>query len=63
MAVRMNLISEYISELLRLCTFFFFQLQAYRGEAWLFLGVANADALLYDEEWKKIANQYPSNFR
>ncbi len=37
--------------------------QAYRGEAWLFLGVANTDALLYDEDWKKIAREYPSNFR
>eukprot|EP01084_Bolivina_argentea_P036764 67980_1 len=36
---------------------------AYRGEAWLFLGVANTDALLYDEDWKKIVSQYPSNFR
>ncbi|GMH86771.1 hypothetical protein TrST_g13166 [Triparma strigata] len=25
---------------------------AYSGEAWLFLGVANSDALLYDDEWQ-----------
>ena len=24
----------------------------YAGEAWLFLGVANADALLYDDDWQ-----------
>ena len=26
--------------------------EAYKGLAWLFLGVANSDALLYDEEWQ-----------
>ncbi|KAK7231047.1 NADPH-hemoprotein reductase [Aureococcus anophagefferens] len=26
--------------------------EAYKGTAWLFLGVANSDALLYDEEWQ-----------
>ncbi len=62
MAVKMNLISEYISDLL-VCVCNFFTSQAYRGEAWLFLGVANTDALLYDEDWKKIVSQYPSNFR
>ena len=25
---------------------------AYKGLAWLFLGVANSDALLYDDEWQ-----------
>merc|ERR1719506_1193548 len=33
---------------------------AYSGEAWLFLGVANSDALLYDDEWQEaIANPTP----
>merc|ERR1719506_3663747 len=27
--------------------------EAYAGEAWLFLGVANSDALLYDDEWQE----------
>merc|ERR1712078_513379 len=27
---------------------------AYKGLAWLFLGVANSDALLYDEEWQEV---------
>merc|ERR1719199_1729846 len=26
--------------------------EAYKGVAWLFLGVANSDALLYDDDWK-----------
>ncbi len=34
--------------------------EAYKGEAWLFLGVANSDALLYDDEWQEaIANPTP----
>jgi ferredoxin--NADP+ reductase len=37
--------------------------EAYKGQAWLFLGVANSDALLYDEEWQDIKKSYPSNFR
>ena len=28
--------------------------EAYKGLAWLFLGVANSDALLYDDEWQEI---------
>ena len=28
--------------------------EAYKGLAWLFLGVANSDALLYDEEWQAV---------
>merc|ERR1711878_118696 len=27
--------------------------KAYKGEAWLFLGVANSDALLYDDEFQE----------
>ena len=35
----------------------------YTGLAWLFLGVANSDALLYDDEWQAIKEAYPNNFR
>merc|ERR1712228_156360 len=37
--------------------------EAYRGEAWLFLGVANSDALLYDDEFQEALKKYPENFR
>ena len=37
--------------------------RAYKGEAWLFLGVANSDALLYDDEWQAAKEKYPDNFR
>merc|ERR1712084_149640 len=37
--------------------------QAYKGQAWLFLGVANSDALLYDDEWQSVLKEYPENFR
>jgi ferredoxin--NADP+ reductase len=36
---------------------------AYQGEAWLFLGVANRDALLYDDEFSEVKAKYPKNFR
>lgn len=36
---------------------------AYKGQAWLFLGVANSDALLYDDEWQSAKEKYPDNFR
>jgi len=36
---------------------------AFKGVAWLFLGVANSDALLYDDEWQKVLKEYPENFR
>ena len=36
---------------------------AYKGQAWLFLGVANSDALLYDDEWQKALSSHPDNFR
>merc|ERR1719384_667385 len=36
---------------------------AYKGLAWLFLGVANSDALLYDDEWQEVLKKYPDNFR
>ncbi|GBG74758.1 hypothetical protein CBR_g19271 [Chara braunii] len=35
----------------------------YGGKAWLFLGVANRDALLYDEEFQSYLKKYPENFR
>jgi ferredoxin--NADP+ reductase len=37
--------------------------RAYKGTAWLFLGVANADALLYDDEWQEVKKRFPNNFR
>ncbi|KAF9620712.1 hypothetical protein IFM89_014012, partial [Coptis chinensis] len=33
------------------------------GLAWLFLGVANSDSLLYDDEFSKYLQDYPDNFR
>ena len=35
----------------------------YKGLAWLFLGVANKDALLYDDEWQASLAKHPDNFR
>ncbi|KAG7352695.1 ferredoxin-NADP+ reductase [Nitzschia inconspicua] len=37
--------------------------EAYKGQAWLFLGVANSDALLYDDEFQDVKSRYPDNFR
>jgi len=37
--------------------------EVYKGLAWLFLGVANKDALLYDDEWQSVLKSYPKNFR
>jgi len=37
--------------------------KAYKGQAWLFLGVANSDALLYDDEFQAAKAKYPDNFR
>lgn len=34
-----------------------------QGLAWLFLGVANKDALLYDDEWQSVLKSHPNNFR
>jgi ferredoxin-NADP reductase len=36
---------------------------AYSGQAWLFLGVANSDSLLYDNEWQAAKAAFPANFR
>ncbi|CAH9134663.1 unnamed protein product [Cuscuta epithymum] len=35
----------------------------FNGLAWLFLGVANNDSLLYDKEFTKYLQDYPDNFR
>merc|ERR1711865_1078613 len=35
----------------------------FKGLAWLFLGVANSDALLYDDEWQTVLKENPDNFR
>jgi len=35
----------------------------YKGQAWLFLGVANKDALLYDDEWQSVLKTHPEQFR
>jgi ferredoxin--NADP+ reductase len=37
--------------------------RAYKGEAWLFLGVANSDALLYDDEFQEAKSRFPDNLR
>mmetsp|Transcript_13419 Transcript_13419/g.15168 ORF Transcript_13419/g.15168 Transcript_13419/m.15168 type:complete len:630 (+) Transcript_13419:39-1928(+) len=37
--------------------------RAYKGEAWLFLGVANSDALLYDDEFQEAKKRFPDNLR
>jgi ferredoxin--NADP+ reductase len=37
--------------------------EAYKGQAWLFLGVANSDALLYDDEWQEVKEKNPHQFR
>ena len=36
---------------------------AFKGVAWLFLGVANKDALLYDDELQMIKEKFPNNFK
>ncbi|KAH7669310.1 Ferredoxin--NADP(+) reductase protein [Dioscorea alata] len=35
----------------------------FRGLAWLFLGVANSDSLLYDDEFTTYLRDHPDNFR
>merc|ERR1712216_155306 len=35
----------------------------FKGIAWLFLGVANSDALLYDKEWQVVKKANPKQFR
>lgn len=35
----------------------------FKGLFWLFMGVANSDAKLYDDELSEIAATYPENFR
>jgi len=35
----------------------------FKGTAWLFLGVANSDNLLYDDEWQTMLKSHPNNFK
>ena len=35
----------------------------FTGLAWLFMGVANSDARLYDDEFQAIAKKYPKQVR
>jgi len=35
----------------------------HKGIAWLFLGVPFSNSILYDEEWKAMAEEFPENFR
>merc|ERR1711918_267124 len=37
--------------------------EAFKGTAWLFQGVANSDALLYDDEWQTVLKEYPDQFK
>ena len=37
--------------------------RAYKGQAWLFLGVANSDALLYDDEFQDAKKNFSEQFR
>merc|ERR1712178_641911 len=37
--------------------------KAFKGVAWLFLGVANSDALLYDDELQMIREKFPNQFK
>jgi len=37
--------------------------EKYGGLAWLFLGVANSDGLLYDDEFQQVLKENPNNFR
>ena len=37
--------------------------EAFKGMAWLFLGVANSDSLLYDDELQDVLKNHPDNFR
>jgi len=37
--------------------------EAYKGLAWLFLGVAGTENLLYDADWQQTKQKYPNNFR
>jgi ferredoxin--NADP+ reductase len=36
---------------------------AYKGLAWLFLGVPTTDGLLYDDDWQEISSREPDHFR
>lgn len=41
----------------------FYNLCRFTGLSWLFMGVANSDAKLYDDELTSILNTYPDQFR
>lgn len=45
--------------------FFVEEVENYKftGLAWLFMGVANSDAKLYDDEFQAILKRYPDQFR
>lgn len=38
-------------------------LRRFTGLSWLFMGAANSDAKLYDDEIQAIAKKYPDQFR
>lgn len=35
----------------------------FTGKAWLFMGVANSDSKLYDEEFQELLDKYPDRFK
>jgi len=35
----------------------------FKGLAWLFLGVPFSGSILYDEEWQKMREEFPDQFR
>lgn len=35
----------------------------FTGKAWLFMGVANSDSKLYDEEFQELLDKYPDQFK
>lgn len=37
--------------------------RAFKGQAWLFLGVANTDSLLYHDDWLAIKEKFPTQFK
>jgi len=46
-----------------LIPFYYYYHDNNTGVAWLFLGVANSDSLLYDDEFQEFKKKYPNNFR
>lgn len=37
--------------------------RAFTGTAWLFLGVATTEGLLYHDDWMTMVRKFPFNFR